>query len=146
MEFSFIIYWLVSSDAHRWMPQNLTDDKSALVEVMAWCRQATSHYLNQCWPRSLPPYGVTRPQWVNEGAQVCTSLEHSYVLNHDAWLRWWQRKCYCKQKDSNAENASIWWRHHANKLLNRHLYRVSSGNTSWIYNSGNFWQYKVSVH
>ena len=31
---------------------------------MAWCRQATRHYLNQCWPRSLPPYGVTRPQWV----------------------------------------------------------------------------------
>ena len=25
---------------------------------------APSHYLNQCWPRSLPPYGVTRPQWV----------------------------------------------------------------------------------
>ena len=32
---------------------------------MGWCRQATSHYLNQCWPRSLPPYVVTRPQWVN---------------------------------------------------------------------------------
>ena len=32
---------------------------------MAWCRQATSHYLNQCWPRSLPLYNVTRPQWVN---------------------------------------------------------------------------------
>ena len=32
---------------------------------MAWCRQATNHCLNQCWPRSLPPYGVTRPQWVN---------------------------------------------------------------------------------
>ena len=26
------------------------DDKSTLVQVMAWCRQATSHYLNQCWP------------------------------------------------------------------------------------------------
>ena len=48
----------------RWMPQNLTDDKSTLVQVMAWCRQATSHYLNQCWPRSPMPYGVTRPQWV----------------------------------------------------------------------------------
>ena len=24
----------------------------------------SSHYLNQCWPRSLPPYGVTGPQWV----------------------------------------------------------------------------------
>ena len=31
---------------------------------MAWCRQATSHYLSQCWPRSMLPYGVTRPQWV----------------------------------------------------------------------------------
>ena len=48
-----------------WMPQDLTDDKSTLVQVMAWCRQATSHYLSQCWPRSLSPYGITRPQWVN---------------------------------------------------------------------------------
>ena len=32
---------------------------------MAWCRQATSHCLSQCWPRSLSPYGVIRPQWVN---------------------------------------------------------------------------------
>ena len=47
------------------MPQNTFDDESTLVQVMAWCRQATSHYLNQCWPRSILPYGVTRPQWVN---------------------------------------------------------------------------------
>ena len=33
--------------------------------LIAWCRQATSHYLSQCWPRSLSSYGVTRPQWVN---------------------------------------------------------------------------------
>ena len=50
----------------RWMPQDLTDGKSTLVQVMAWCRQATSHYLNQCWPRSPMSYGVTRPQWVNK--------------------------------------------------------------------------------
>ena len=31
---------------------------------MAWCHQATSHYLGQCWPRSMLSYGVTRPQWV----------------------------------------------------------------------------------
>ena len=36
------------------------DDKSTLVQVMAWCRQAPSHYLNQCWPISMSPYGVTR--------------------------------------------------------------------------------------
>ena len=32
---------------------------------MTWCHQVTSHYLNQCWPRSMIPYGITRPQWVN---------------------------------------------------------------------------------
>ena len=30
------------------MSMDLTDDKSTLVQVMAWCCQATSHYLNQC--------------------------------------------------------------------------------------------------
>ena len=50
--------------ALRWKQQNLTNDKSTLVQVMAWCRQATSHYLKQCWPRSMLPYGVTRLQWV----------------------------------------------------------------------------------
>ena len=51
--------------AMRWMSLDHTDDKSTLVQVMAWCREATSHYLNQCWPRSMLPYGITRPQWVN---------------------------------------------------------------------------------
>ena len=53
--------------ALRWMSLDLIDDKSTLVQVMAWCRQATSHYLSQCWPRL--PYGVTRPQWVK--VMVC---------------------------------------------------------------------------
>ena len=47
------------------MSLDLTDDKSTLAQVKAWCHQATSHYLSQCWPRSLSPYGVTGPQWVN---------------------------------------------------------------------------------
>ena len=51
--------------ALRWIPQDLTDDKSTLVQVMAWRRQATSHYLSQCWLSSLSPYGVARLQWVN---------------------------------------------------------------------------------
>ena len=40
-------------------------DKSSLVQVMAWCHQAICHYLSQCLSRSLSPYHVTRPQWVN---------------------------------------------------------------------------------
>ena len=58
--------WGISFEiALRWMPLDLTDDKSTLVQVMAWCRQATSHYLSQRWPRSMSPNGVTRPQWLN---------------------------------------------------------------------------------
>ena len=54
----------------RWVPQNPNDHKSTLVQVMAWCRQATSHYLSQCWPRSMSPYGVTGPQWGNQHCRV----------------------------------------------------------------------------
>ena len=51
--------------ALRWIPLNTFDDKSALVQVKAWCHQATNHYLSQCWPRFMFPYGVSRTQWVN---------------------------------------------------------------------------------
>ena len=51
------------------------DDKSALVQVMAWCCQATSHNLSQCWTISLSPYGVTRPQWVDTDFQSGFSAE-----------------------------------------------------------------------
>ena len=68
MQSSVLLYWLVSSIfwCIRWIPQDLTCEvnKSILVWVMAWCRQATTHYLNQCWTRFLAPYGVTRLQWV----------------------------------------------------------------------------------
>ena len=44
------------------MPENPIDEKSTLVQVMDWCRQATSHYLNHCWQRSAEPYGITMNQ------------------------------------------------------------------------------------
>ena len=63
-QISVIDGWGISCEiALIWMSLDFTDDQSTLVQVMAWCRQATSHYLSQCWPRSLSPYGVTRPQW-----------------------------------------------------------------------------------
>ena len=33
-----------------WMLQNAFDDESTLVQVMAWCHQAPSHYLNHVDP------------------------------------------------------------------------------------------------
>ena len=54
-----------SEIALTWMPQDFTDDESTLVQIMAWCHQATSHYLSQCWPCCMSPFGITRPQWVH---------------------------------------------------------------------------------
>ena len=73
LNFRYVIFQLISVTddwgisckiASIWRPLHLTDDKSTLVQVMACFRQATSHYLSQCWPRFMSPYGVTRPQWV----------------------------------------------------------------------------------
>ena len=74
----------------KWMPLGLTDDESTFVQVMAWCREVTSHYLSQCWPRSVSPYGVTRPQWV----QWLIAWWHQTIdyLNQ-CWLRINQTFC-----------------------------------------------------
>ena len=69
-----------------------TDDKSTLVQIMAWCHQATSHYLSQCWPRSLLPYGVTRLQWVNtlrprqNGRHFADDIFKCIFLNENVWI------------------------------------------------------------
>ena len=62
------------------MPQDLTDDKSTLVQVMAWCRQATSHYMKQCWLRSPTPYGVTRPQWSDHLLTIVVHYVHCIIV------------------------------------------------------------------
>ena len=60
-----IVGWGISCGiALIWMSMDFVNDQSSLVQVMAWCRQATSHYLGQCWPRSMSSYGVIRPHWV----------------------------------------------------------------------------------
>ena len=48
------------------MTLKIADDKLLLVQVMDWCRQATIHYLSQCWHRSLSPYGETKLQHVKQ--------------------------------------------------------------------------------
>ena len=73
--------------AIRWMPQHLTDHLSTLVQVMAWCHQATSHYLSQCWPRSLSPYDVTRPQWGITKANTDLSIQPLQTIFDEIWLK-----------------------------------------------------------
>ena len=62
---SVIYDWSICFEIYLgWFSLGLTHDKWTLVQVMAWCHQATSHYLSQCWPRFMSPYGVTRPKRV----------------------------------------------------------------------------------
>ena len=63
------------------------DNKSSLVQGMACCRVATSHYLNQWWPRSLTPYGVNKPEWVKQGE--CLS---PFILSILSVMWSWQQR------------------------------------------------------
>ena len=67
------------------MPLNLTDDKSTLIQVMAWCHQATSHYLSQCWPRSMSPYVITKPQWVKLSFLISHTIWYTQSKFHITW-------------------------------------------------------------
>ena len=81
--------WGISCEiALTWMPLDFTDDQSTLVQVMAWCRQATSHYLSQCWPRSQLPNGVTRPQWVKMSFWQKSYITQHSSTQHDDILMW----------------------------------------------------------
>ena len=92
--------WGISCEtAVIWMSLGLTNDYATLVQVMAWCRQATSYYLSQCWPRSVSPFGVTRPQWVDGGQHIfngqvvsqnvfenCT-FKNTITFSRDEWVK-----------------------------------------------------------
>ena len=66
--------------ALRWMPQNVTIQKSTLVQVMAWCHQAPSHYLSQCWPICMLPFGT---QWdINKMVTILLTT----VSNGFSWI------------------------------------------------------------
>ena len=63
---------------------------------MASCRQASNHYLTQCWLRFVSPYSVTRQQRINN--KVYLRLDHWWViislLLHDDVIKWKYFPCY----------------------------------------------------
>ena len=73
-----------------WLSLDLIDDESTLVQVMAWCRQTTSHCLDRCWLRFLSPFGLTRPQWkgvVNLYLNMFIPLDCVYLCHSVVKLR-----------------------------------------------------------
>ena len=62
-------WWTFNEIAVR-LSLDLTYDESTLVQKMTWCRQATSHYLDHCWPRSMLLHDIISPQWVNSSPKL----------------------------------------------------------------------------
>ena len=60
----------------KWTPQNTFDDESTFVQVMAWCLEAPSHYLSQCWLRFTSPYIIISPQWVKQWSSTSIMIKH----------------------------------------------------------------------
>ena len=52
---------------------------TTLVQRMAWCRQATSHYLNQCWDLA-DITGTIKPYHVIESLQPISSLDTHFKI------------------------------------------------------------------
>ena len=67
---------------------DLAGNNSTLVQVMAWCRQATIHYLGQWWPGFISQYSVTRPQWVNSKSAVVQVLSNALAVNRQQTITW----------------------------------------------------------
>ena len=119
--------WGISGEiALRWLSLDFTDDKSTLVQVMAWCRQAASHYLSQCWPRSMLPNGVARPQWVNKMIPEYCQMRIAHNLNRPLnidqtthpsiilWVRWMTKNFHLLYtlwiRMSDIHIYNLWWR------------------------------------
>ena len=73
----------------------LTKGKSALVQVMPWCCQVTSHYLSQHWPRSMSYYISSLGH--NELITVSCHFDRSHYQpfwkmvpdQSNSWNHWW---------------------------------------------------------
>ena len=51
--------------ALRWSPQDLIDDWLTMVQGFACCLMVPIHSLNQCWSNVKMVYSIPRRQWVN---------------------------------------------------------------------------------
>ena len=102
----------------RLMLLDLSSEKSTLVQVIAWCRQAAIHYLSQCWPSSISPYGVTRPQWVKEAAPPWLQQHNNphydkrMATYDDCIVISWSLTCYmeprCSRQSRNYTAPILW--------------------------------------
>ena len=114
--------------ALRWIPQNTFDCQSTLVQVMAWCHvMAPSHYLNQCWPRSIHNMlwniywkSLSCPQFCPYNHHVSREFViqlvlcylpamavHHLVIGH-LQPHWWSSSCPVYRQDFKCKSFCCW--------------------------------------
>ena len=96
---------------------------------MLSCRQAISHYLSLCYPRSMPPYGFTRPQWVkvnkcNIKLWRMQSYLH-YIYNSLLMILFYTIDCTMK---NHGDNSGIFHEHFVSVSL---ILIRPTGNITW---------------
>ena len=78
-------------------------NESTSVVIMARCRSATSHYLNQCWPRPISPFRATRPTSNDKDVHL-TDIHTCYEYAN--------RACYSAYSGvTRLHQFMTWWRH-----------------------------------
>ena len=137
--------------APRWLSLALIDDKfDDKLQLMALCRQATSHYLNQCCPRNMSPRWISDhkyqylffiilaadPQWI----LVKRDLSQTATFLHVCVPRGVQNICAngSRRKTLHRDSSEqILWAEHYSNGISFHLRREYTD----IYGSGKFlWQ------
>ena len=70
----------------------------------AGAEQETNHYLNQCWPRSIPPYGIIRPWYstlkVSVYAQSLTKPPQKLLIMLSSHQNFIQKYWHFRQNNS----------------------------------------------
>ena len=106
----FVLY--LAHFLRNWTGMDVSSLELTLVQVMAWCRQATIHYLHcylsQCRSRPKSSYGITGPQWVNSLAPVGTSIKFQLGNFHANFSEWWLRYLLWNCPQMNATRP-YWW-------------------------------------
>ena len=115
------------------MPRDFTDSKSTLDQAMAWCRQAASHYLSQCWKMFLSSHGVNRPQCDQGNRTGTRAMPHYQNASEVIWMT----RIFFAILDHNKTQQStncvhIYW-----DVL--HVIFAIMGNTSYLFISRRSW-------
>ena len=101
-----VVSRLFYKNALRWIPLELTDNMSAVVQVMSWCHQASGHYLWQCGPRCMLPYDITMTcsgLGGHLGAQCWPKAGNFYIVG-----RHFESQYNRQTKSLHHENFTIW--------------------------------------